>query len=259
MLTGLYNRTMEPFDRKSFHIKWWPFRFLEWMNRSASRVGDAPVFDNSLFPWIEGVESAADAILADLQTALATQNIPSPQDIMTNQVALNDDERWRMFFLYGYGYRDEHNCALCPATDRAVRTVPGLQSAMFSVFEPGMRLRPHRGPYNGLLRYHLGLIVPDGGKTSGLRVGDVQCRWQIGKSLVFDDTYDHEAWNDSDKVRVVLFIDFERPTRFPVNLINRFVLFVFRMSPVMRQAIRRLQGFRGGKAPDESGQSKAAV
>jgi len=238
---------MEPFDRVSMHVKWWPFRFLEWLNRTGSKVGNDPVLDNAMFDWIPGVEAATPDILAELNNVLATTHIPSPQDILENQAVLSDDDQWKLFFLYGYGHRDEHNCRLCPATDRAVQAVPGLQSVMYSVLEPGKHLRPHRGPYNGFLRYHLGLIIPDDGTTSGLRVADRQCRWEVGRSLVFDDTYDHEAWNYSDKLRVVLFIDFERPLRFPIRYVNRLVLFLVRLSPPIRQAIRNLGKYRGSK------------
>jgi beta-hydroxylase len=238
---------MEPFDRVSMHIKWWPFRFLEWLNRLASKVGQDPVLDNAKFDWIPVIEAATDDILAELHNIQATENIPSTHDILENQVVLSDDDQWKLFFHYGYGYRDERNCKLCPATDRAVQSVAGLQSVMYSILEPGKRLRPHRGPYNGLLRYHLGLIIPDDGMTCGLRVAEESCHWQVGQSLVFDDTNDHEAWNDSDKQRVVLFLDFERPLRFPINYLNKFVLFVVRLSPPIRQAIRNIKNYRGRK------------
>jgi aspartyl/asparaginyl beta-hydroxylase (cupin superfamily) len=125
---------------------------------------------------------------------------------------------------------------------------------LYSILEPGKRLRPHRGPYNGLLRCHLGLIIPDDGTTSGLRVDDKIYSWKVGRSLVFDDTYDHEVWNDSNEQRVVLFVDFERPLRFPINYLNRLLLFAIRLSPPMRQATRNLERYRGRKpAPAGSG------
>jgi len=229
------------------HIKWWPFRFLEWLNRVASKVGHDPVLDNEKFDWIPAVEASSGDIVAELRNILETVDIPSPQEILENQAVLSDDDQWKLFFLYGYGYRVEHNCRLCPATDRAMQSVEGLQSVMYSILEPGKRLRPHYGPYNGFLRYHLGLIIPDDGKTSGLRVADQTCHWQEGKSLVFDDTYNHEAWNDSDKRRVVLFVDFERPLRFPIKYLNKFLLFAVRLSPPMRQAIRNLKNHSGRK------------
>ena len=239
---------MEPFDRVSMHVKWWPFRFLEWLNRVASKVDRDPVLENEKFDWIFDIEAATDDILAELHMVQTTVDIPSACNILGEQIALSDDDQWKLFFLYGYGCRAEHNCQLCPATDRAVQSIPGLQSVMYSVLEPGKRLRAHRGPYNGILRYHLGLIIPDDGRNSGLRVADITCHWQVGKSLVFDDTYVHEAWNDCDRQRVVLFIDFERPLQFPINYLNKFVLFAARLSPPARQAIRNLENYRGRKA-----------
>jgi beta-hydroxylase len=239
---------MEPFDRVSMHIKWWPFRFLEWLNRVASRVGQDPVLGNEEFDWIPAVEGATDDILAEFHNIQATTDIPGIQDIVASQAVLSDDDRWKTFFLYGYGYRAEQNCQLCPATDRAVQNIPGLQSAMYSVLEPGTRLRSHRGPYNGILRYHLGLIIPGDGTSSGLRVADTTCHWQVGKSLVFDDTFAHEAWNDSDQQRVVLFVDVERPLRFPINYLNKFLLFAVRISPPARQAIGNLRNYHDRKA-----------
>lgn len=235
---------MEPFDRVSMHVKWWPFRFIEWLNRLASKVGNDPVLDCRRFDWVPAVEAATDAIVAELRKVLATVYIPSPQDILENQSVLSDDDQWKLFFLYGYGHRDAHNCDLCPATFQAVKSVPGLQSVMYSILEPGKRLRPHRGPYNGFLRYHLGLVVPDGGRTSGLRVADRICHWRKGASLIFDDSYDHEAWNESAEQRVVLFVDFERPLRFPINYLNRLVLFLVRQTPPIRQAIGNLDKYR---------------
>src|SRR5258708_3918403 len=78
----------------------------------------------------------------------------------------------------------------------------------------------HRGPYNGVLRYHLGLMVPEPSKC-GITVGDVTARWREGGSVVFDDSFQHEAWNESSEMRVVLFVDFLRPLHAPVALLNR--------------------------------------
>ena len=82
---------------------------------------------------------------------------------------------------------------------------------MFSILEPGKRLPPHRGPYNGVLRLHLGLLIPEPRERAAIRVGPEQHHWTEGRVLIFDDAYEHEAWNETEQVRVVLFVDFERP------------------------------------------------
>ena len=110
--------------------------------------------------------------------------------------------------------------------------------AIRSYYEPGKHLPPHRGPYNGVLRFHLGLIVPPEPDKIGIRVSDQLCHWEEGKALIFDDAYEHEAWNHSDKVRVVLFVDFEKPTRFPALLTNKAVLNMAVFTPFIREGYK---------------------
>lgn len=232
---------MEFIARATYELKWLAFRCVEWLNRVASKVGREPFPESSLFPWTATVERATGAILAELANVQATQSIPNFQDISVDQVEITSDDKWKTYFLYGYGHRDEPNCARCPATERALLAIPGMRTAMFSILAPGKVIPPHRGPYNGVLRYHLGLVVPDGGSTSGIRVGGQTRDWRVGRSLVFDDTYEHEAWNHSARQRVVLFVDFDRPLRFPVNLLNKLVLFAVRRSRFVEDALENLR------------------
>ena len=100
------------------------------------------------------------------------------------------------------------NCELCPETTKALESIPDLVSAGFSSLAPGTSIAPHTGYPDGLLRCHLGLIIPT---DCALRVGDQTHSWTEGKCLVFDDTEEHEAWNKSDQTRVVLLLDFKAP------------------------------------------------
>jgi beta-hydroxylase len=115
--------------------------------------------------------------------------------------------KWDVFGLYTFGRKNEQNCALCPETTRVVETVPRMVTAAFSWLEPGTHIKPHVGYTPAVLRCHLGLIVPD---HCALRVGPEVRGWQEGKCMVFDDTTEHEAWNRSQSMRVVLIIDFEK-------------------------------------------------
>ena len=98
--------------------------------------------------------------------------------------------------------------------------VPGMQTAMFSILAAGKHIPDHNGPYKGVIRYHLGLKVPRAADRCRIRVGDTIATWREGASLIFDDTYEHEVWNDTDEERVVLFLDIVRPLRFPMNVVN---------------------------------------
>ena len=117
--------------------------------------------------------------------------------------------------------------------------VPGMQTAMFSILAPGKHIPEHNGPYKGVIRYHLGLKVPRAADRCRIRVGDTYATWREGASLIFDDTYEHEVWNDTDEERVVLFLDVVRPLRFPMNVVNAVVLKAIAISPFIQDAKRR--------------------
>lgn len=119
-----------------------------------------------------------------------------------------DERGWRYYALFGDASECERNRERCPATAAACRSVPGLVNAGFSLFRPGTHLRPHRGERKGILRCHLPLVVPSG--DCGIRFGNETRRWTAAKCLVFDDTFEHDAWNRGEKDRVVLIVSFER-------------------------------------------------
>ena len=104
---------------------------------------------------------------------------------------------------------------MCPQTAALMREIPGMTTAMISILSPRKHILDHRGPYKGVLRYHLGLIVPEDAEACRIRVGEDIRHWQEGKSMVFDDTFNHEVWNDTDETRVVLFVDVLRPLPVP--------------------------------------------
>ncbi|MFC0217798.1 aspartyl/asparaginyl beta-hydroxylase domain-containing protein [Pseudochelatococcus lubricantis] len=212
--------------------------WAERLNLRYSRVGNPPVYDNATFPWVADIEREWHLIRHELDAVLERQSeLPSFQDISADVKTISTDSRWKTFFLTGYGLKSEQNIAACPQTWRIVQKIPGLKTAMFSIFEPGKHLPPHRGPYNGVLRLHLGLIVPEPRDKLAIRVDDQVLHWEEGKALVFDDAYKHEAWNHTDRTRVVLFVDFVKPLRFPASLINWLLLNVAVFTPFIREGL----------------------
>jgi ornithine lipid ester-linked acyl 2-hydroxylase len=117
-------------------------------------------------------------------------------------------EGWQTFGLYAFGVKIDKNCRLCPETTKLVENIPGLVTAGFSALAPGTHIAPHTGYPEGVLRCHLGLVIPE---DCAIRVRDTTRSWQAGKCLVFDDTWEHEAWNKSDRTRVILLLDFKAP------------------------------------------------
>ena len=210
---------------------------LEHFIACGSKIGNPPFFDPAQFPWVRTLEQATPAVRRELDAILPRQaELPNFQDISRDQRNLTQDDRWKTFFLYAYGVRAEGNCRRCPETDKLVRSIPGMKTAFFSILAPGKHIPPHRGPYKGVIRAHLGLIVPEPKERCRIQVHDQFAHWEEGKAMVFDDCYVHQVWNDTNGVRVVLFLDIVRPLRFPANLFNRLLLALIAWSPYIRDA-----------------------
>jgi aspartyl/asparaginyl beta-hydroxylase (cupin superfamily) len=202
-----------------------------------SEVGTEPFLDPTQFAWTALLEDHYPAIRAEAERVLQVRDaLPNFQDIAPDQINLSDDDQWKTFWFVGYDVWDDPNCLRCPATAAVLRAIPGVITGFFSILAPGKRLPPHYGPYRGVLRHHLALIVPEPREKCGIRVDDQTRHWTEGQSLVFDDTYEHEAWNNTDGERVVLFLDIKRPLRPPMNHINDGIIKVISKSPFIKSA-----------------------
>ncbi|GAB1541472.1 aspartyl/asparaginyl beta-hydroxylase domain-containing protein [Scytonema sp. NUACC21] len=115
---------------------------------------------------------------------------------------------WDTFGLYAFGIKINKNCELCPEITKLIEAIPNLATAGFSSLAPGTHIAPHTGYPDGMLRYHLGLIIPEG---CGIGVCTETRNWSEGKCLIFSDKLEHEAWNKGASIRVVLLIDFKQP------------------------------------------------
>ncbi len=157
--------------------------------------------DPAGFAFVAALERAAPAIRAELDLLLIDDPFqPWPEKGLY-------DKGWDVFGLYFFGSEIAANCAKCPRTAAAVQAVPDLTTAGFSRLAPNTRIKPHVGYTDRVLRCHLGLIAPAG---CAIRVGGETQIWREGRCMVFDDTVEHEAWNDSAEDRVVLLLDFEK-------------------------------------------------
>jgi ornithine lipid ester-linked acyl 2-hydroxylase len=204
-----------------------------------SVVGTGPFFSGDVLPWYRTLEDNWGIIRGELDQILEYRDdLPNFQDISEEQRRLTDDDRWKTYFFYGYGFRVAGNCERCPRTAKLLDQIPGLTTAFFSVLGPHKRIPEHRGPYKGVLRYHLALKIPSPHDACGIRVGGQIAHWREGRGLLFDDTYPHEAWNDTAEDRVVLFLDVVRPLQFPYSWLNRAVIAGITKSPFIQSAKR---------------------
>ena len=186
-------------------------------------LADIPFFDPADFPWAPAVEAATPAIAAELRTLLARdepglrayiQDHVSPEKLGDNRKLLGSAD-WSVLFLCENGWLVPSTVDQCPkAWATLLEHVPMPRIAgwgptvMFSVLKAGARIAAHTGMTNTRLICHLPLVVPPG---CGFRVGNEVRHWEEGRLMIFDDTIEHEAWNDSDQDRIVLIFDIWRP------------------------------------------------
>lgn len=178
-------------------------------------------YERGDFPWLADLEGQTGAIREELLQILRDDfrdfvpYVAYPDSVPLDQWAeLNHSTRWGALHLYLYGERVEKNCSRCPRTMEILAALPQPSvpqrspAAMFSALQPKTRIPPHTGVANTRLVVHLPLVVPPG---CGFRVGNETRQWHEGQAWVFDDTIEHEAWNDSEQPRVIFICDVWNP------------------------------------------------
>ena len=182
---------------------------------------EVEVHPRERFPGLSALESETAAIRGEFEAlvaAEAAQTVPYiqyPARVPLRQWReLNNNPDWTAIHLLQNGEVVDSNARHCPRTMAAIAKMPqpripgGSPNAMFSLLAPRTRIPPHTGVANVRLVCHLPLIVP---ADCGFRIGDTVRQWTLGEAFVFDDTIEHEAWNDSDELRVVLILDLWAP------------------------------------------------
>jgi aspartyl/asparaginyl beta-hydroxylase (cupin superfamily) len=180
-------------------------------------------YDPAAFDWVPAVEAAAPTIRQELLTLLEQNGEEfrayihghsEGTDLGANQALLANRD-WSVLFLCENGWIVPRVIERCPATWQTILDAAPLPrvagwgpTMVFSMLRAGARIAPHTGMYNTRLICHLPLVVPPG---CGFRVGNEVRTWEEGKLLIFDDTIEHEAWNDSGEDRIVLIFDIWRP------------------------------------------------
>ena len=235
--SGMSKTPTKTWRRRAISAGFQTLQFIEKIIGKASIIGDRPFYESTIFPWTSELEASSEKIRSEASNLLRNRSLlPNFQEISTDQKAITQDNRWKTHFLYGYGVKMDYSCSLCPVTTQTIESIPGMKTAFFSILAPGKHIPSHRGPYKGVVRYHLGLIIPKEAKQCKIRVHNDYRFWQEGKSLIFDDTYQHEVWNDTNEERVVLFLDIERPLYWPLSWINKFLLWAISKSPFVQDA-----------------------
>jgi aspartyl/asparaginyl beta-hydroxylase (cupin superfamily) len=179
------------------------------------------IYDRENFPWIEMVEDSTDAVRGELLAVLRADEglepyMQRPADMPVQQWGeLNHNLKWSAYHFALMGKLYEEHRRACPKTAALLDQVPfptiqnRSPAALFSILKPKTHIPAHHGAGNVRLLCHLPLILPPGCR---LRVGNSIKEWRMGEAFVFDDTIEHEAWNDSDELRAVLIFDIWNPS-----------------------------------------------
>ena len=193
-----------------------------------SKVSITPFISMNEFPELSVLKDNWKIFAEDAKRLLELQKIKRSVN--------HDDIGFDSFFKYGWKrfylkwYSKEHKTAisLCPKSCEILKKVSCVKAAVFAELPPGSKLNPHRDPYAGSVRYHLGLITPNDDNCY-INIDGIKYSWRDGEDILFDETYLHEAYNNTNKTRVILFVDVERPMKYKFaeiinNLFGYFIL-----------------------------------
>jgi beta-hydroxylase len=188
-----------------------------------SKVPTTPYLPVSDFPELQKITDSWQDIKEEAIHMREQQRIAAAKS--NNDAGFNSFFKtgWKRFYLKWYDAHHPSANIYCPKTVALLQSIPSVKAAMFAELPPGAHLNPHRDPFAGSLRYHLGLETPNHDECY-IRVDGENYSWRDGQAVMFDETYIHEAYNKTQSDRIILFCDVERPMRFKwAQSVNRFL------------------------------------
>ena len=219
--------------------------FCKTIIQSAEKI--FKVFTTSKLPQFDkALKNNFNTIKQEFVDFYNHNTIPSAGEVSAEQLRIENEHKWKTLVLKVFGYYNKDNCDKCPVTYNTLKDYDNIVSALFSVMEPGTHIKPHRGVFNGVVRYHLGIIIPKSDKVF-INIDNQKRFWKENKSFVFDDTLLHEAINNSQEKRVIMIIDFLRPLPPPLDLVNKAILKIISKSPLIQNIIENLENLKSAK------------
>ena len=188
-----------------------------------SGVPSKPYLDRSKFPELDVLKDNWQAIREEAMHLFDEGYIRAAEKNNDAGFGSFFKKGWKRFYLKWYDKALPSAELLCPKTVELVNSIPNVKGAMFALLPGGSHLNPHRDPFAGSLRYHLGLSTPNS-DACRIFVDGEEYAWRDGEDVMFDETYVHWVKNETDITRVILFCDIERPLTSPLmTRINRWV------------------------------------
>jgi len=205
------------------------------------------------YPSLRILDQNYDVIRGEMEGVLAYRDrLPHYHELDARETyisgTINPEKAWKVFMLQCIVGAPKNNQAKCPRTTALIQQIPNVYQAFFSILDPGKSIPAHCGTYLGYLRYHLGLRVPKNNPPS-MRVKDQFHTWEERRSLLFDDSLNHEVYNQSDDLRVVLIVDVLRPMPLHLHAANWLLTRVLcRQSEEAKQALATIDNYSRDKA-----------
>jgi len=219
------------------------YKLAKFMEKQ-SLVETTPFIPSEQFKFLDDLQQNWQVMADEAREVLKFRDaIPAFQEISRDQHRISKGKNWRTFILYGFGQLLEKNAKMAPQTTKLLEAVPNLQTAWFSILAPGYHIPAHTGVTKGILRVHIGLIIPKDYDKCRIRVGDDIKAWQEGSMFILDDTYNHEVWNETDEERVILLFDFDRPMKWPGRLANKLSIAAMKMTAFYQEPKKNLVNF----------------
>lgn len=207
--------------------------------REANLLGQGRFFDPDQLAITHELRKNFPLVQAELLEVLKRRDDFAPfQTISPHQTAISNDDKWKMFFFKGLGHVFKRNADQIPITMGIISRHPYVLSAYLSVLGPRKFLNPHHGPTSAILRYHLGIDIPPGGLCT-LVVDGEERKWTNGGFVLFDDTFEHFAVNESHQSRAILFMDVLRPMPPFWTAVAKAMILITRLLPYFKEPLKR--------------------
>lgn len=227
-----------------------PIATLNWRYHRAAGGQNRPPFYgiDETYPALRRLDQNYPVIKEELEAILNyKERIPRYHDLDKGESYISGSEdqekNWRVFMLWSMVGTPRANQAKCPRTTALLRRIPNVYQAFFSILDAGKSIPAHEGFYFGYLRYHLGLRVPKTNPPT-MRVKDQYHTWEEGRSILFDDSWNHAVHNKSDDLRVVLIVDVLRPMPFTLHATNWIITrLLMRRSEEAKQVMANIKKY----------------
>lgn len=200
---------------------------------------DPSVFNPVDFEWTQNFRNNWKSIRDEYLRYANMFDIPLHKKTYPSGATCDNNNKWKTLYLRAFN-RNTNIAKLFPQTMKIINNSP-CTLAYFSILEPGAKLDTHIGIYKGVIRYHLGLLIPKEWQKCFIRVEKNILYWREGQDIMFDDMFPHEVQNNSNEVRVILFLDIKRDFHnIFLNMINTIALQFIKSNDILKDVINNV-------------------